>query len=97
MKCKQQRLTAKLLPLKTKNIIDFLRLAQESNIYSSDEMRKKFKHAEKLVLKSNVQSNEKDADQESENASLTQPDKIEVDVSSNSDKSEFYIRNSYKF
>ena len=33
-----------------KNMIDFLRLMQESTVYSQDEMKEKFLHAEKKIL-----------------------------------------------
>ena len=40
-----------LASLENKNIIDFLRLAQESKVYNEDELRTKFREAEKSILK----------------------------------------------
>ena len=43
----------KIAAEENKNVIAFLRLIQESNVYSSDELEEKFKVAEKKILDSN--------------------------------------------
>ena len=43
--------------MENNNTIDFLRLAQETNIYTIEEMREKFVSAEKMILK-NMDSSE---------------------------------------
>ena len=47
-----------------KNMIELLRLAQDSNIYSAAEMKTKFQAAEKLIFKPAAESSEDDEEVE---------------------------------